>query len=60
MEKRAILIPNSEHPIEMTPNLARVTIHANVQIAPIGNEVGLSEVSSDPTNRLILAKRHSR
>ncbi|HEY4046978.1 MAG TPA: hypothetical protein VGM27_08935 [Acidobacteriaceae bacterium] len=34
MEKRAILIPNSEHSIEMTPNLARVTIHANVQIVP--------------------------
>jgi hypothetical protein len=32
MSERAILIPNSEHPIEMTPNPARVTIHEAVLV----------------------------
>ena len=37
MSERAILIPNAEHPIVITPNPACVTIHVNGQIVAKSN-----------------------
>ncbi len=37
MSERTILIPNSEHPIEITANPACVTIHVNGQIVAKSN-----------------------
>jgi uncharacterized protein (DUF427 family) len=37
MSERAILIPNSEHPIEITPNPAWITIHVDGHIVAKSN-----------------------